>query len=198
MSISRFTHVSVLMWNPPPHYPHSILLLIKYLLKFSCHRIRLLHFTDILFSFDFNYIYIYPVCAGREWRILRDSGLCVCIAFNFIIWCVLVCFYVSDCDGYGSIHWHANTQVTGSTAIFFWPIKKQTIEIICTIWMRATQKVRGVMDGKIGMRWNFITFFFVRPFFRVLAWKSMRFGRRIKSIVAIWHNKRSAVKLGCE
>lgn len=86
MSLSRFTHVSALIWNPLPHYPHSILLLIKYLLKIRWHQKYRCFISQLFFSLDFNYSYsTFGWCTVRacdkERKVnLSDFWLCVSIA----------------------------------------------------------------------------------------------------------------------
>lgn len=150
MSLSRFTHVSVLIWNPLPHYPHSILLLIKYLLEFRWRRKYRWFIPQLYFSLDFNYSYstfgMWCVrTRERERKVsLSDFQLCMCISL-----CLCMCECVSFSQFYYSVRvsWcffffvvvmvqfndMANTQATGSTAIFFLIIKETNHENY-TIW----------------------------------------------------------------
>lgn len=130
MSLSRFTHVSVLIWNPPPHYPHSILLLIKYLLEFRWHWKYRCFISQLFFSLDFNYSYsTFGWCAVRACEMESEVNLSdFRLVFSQFYYSVRVSLCCSFCGGYGSIQWHANTQATGSTAIFFLIIKETNHE----------------------------------------------------------------------
>lgn len=206
MLLSRFTHVSALIWNPLPHYPHSILLLIKYLLKILLAPNLLFHFTATysLVSFRFQLYVLCCECGARErWVFEWFWTVCACVQYCQLYYlvhacvraCVSLCFSV--CGGYGSIPMTCKPTSDRINRNFLLNHQRDNHEND-TICKWSNWCAGGL--GKILVYDEILL-----PF--CLAMPRNTWDRRVKvilgigkkSIVAVvWRNKHSAVEMGCE